>query len=347
MRMLSMIGMLAVLWMMIERASDPATWIWLANDPLAADHQGEAPLAADHQAEAKVAAHAKTDVSSKDTPPLPAEKKPAWTETIVPGPNDTDPAEVAAAAEEFQALTQRQAIAAEEMPAYWRLMRWSRSASFDELARRARHDVFFTHLWEQPDKYFGKLIELRLHLKRVLPHDAPENSAGVKTVYEAWGWTEDSKSFPYVLVFSELPPNMPIGAEIHEEATFVGYFFKQLPYQAYDVHRAAPVLIGRMRWREDPVRAILQHRGNDYFWPALGIGSLVLLAIIGSWVWTSTLGAKRVAGRGAKRSAIRHEPRGSYQDWLEEQRSDDIDQQSRAAEGSRDSTRFPKLDDET
>jgi hypothetical protein len=143
--------------------------------------------------------------------------------------------------------------------------------------------VLFTQLWEQPDQYRGERLQLRLHIKRALSHEAPANPADVKRVYEAWGWTEESRSFPYLVVFSELPPQMTLGPDIQEEAVFVGYFLKLMSYQAYDAPRAAPLLVGQLQRLEDPAHAMLQDHGGDYFWPTAIAGCLFVLAIVGSW----------------------------------------------------------------
>ena len=285
-RVMSLIFMLAVLWMLITRASDPDTWRWLANDP-----DGGKPKAQDPD-ESPVAANVPV-VEPKKTATPPQLSIP--TEEVVANPTDQDPDEQDAVKEEFQAIADKQPLAAEEMPSYWRFMKWTRAQTFDELKARARRDVLFTQLWEQPDKYRGQLVYLKMHLKRALRHDeAPANPLGLKDVFEAWGWTEDSKSYPYLVVFPERPPGLPLGPDIHEEATFVGYFLKEMSYEAFDVRRAAPLLIGRLRWRENPTRvALRQQRDPEGFWMVIGIGGVALMGLIGYWVYRFRYPRKR------------------------------------------------------
>ncbi len=266
MRALSMVGMLFVLWMLFERAADPHTWAWLGT------------LDEPRSANEFVSPGGKLPANSG--PPLVSQ------ETVIATPGADDPEEADAAREEYQALADRAPLDGVEMSAYWRQMRWSRGLTFAEMEQSARRDVLFTQLWEEPEKYRGQLIRLRLHVKRALTHEAPQNSAGVKRVYEAWGWTEESRSFPYLVVFSELPPQMPLGPDIHEEAVFVGYFLKQMSYQAYDNARAAPLLIGRLHWQPNPARIALEKsRGGGNFWPTALAGGVAVLAIVGSWIW--------------------------------------------------------------
>jgi hypothetical protein len=119
--------------------------------------------------------------------------------------------------------------------------------SLGDLKARAKKGIAFSQIWEDPQKYRGKLVHLKLHVRRVLRYDADENPLKVKEVYEAWGWTDDSKSYPYVFVFADAPPGLPVGTDVEAEVEFVGYFMKIMSYTAFDVNRGAPLLIGRAK----------------------------------------------------------------------------------------------------
>ncbi|HTI49711.1 MAG TPA: hypothetical protein VL475_02125, partial [Planctomycetaceae bacterium] len=192
-QLLSMLIFLVILGLIYARARDPQTWRWLADDRAAGPDL--------QQMEANANAPAADGPAAAD-------------DTVVPGPTDEDAEEMADATRQFAAISDKAPLDKSEMPAYWRLMKWARGQSFKDLAARARRDVLYTQLWERPHAYRGKLLKLRLHIKRVVEWDAPENVAGVKTVYEAWGWTDESKSYPYVVVFSELPQGMHVGADV-------------------------------------------------------------------------------------------------------------------------------------
>lgn len=169
-------------------------------------------------------------------------------EIVIAGPNDLDDEEVARSEELLGLATDGTPLKPKEMPAYWQLMRWSQTASSADLEQRALQDVPFTQLCEQPDKYRGKLISMRLHVRRVLKYDAPVNPLELQDVYEAWGWTDESRSFPYVVVFSQCPQGLPIGTEVQAEANFIGYFLKVMKVEgAKNNARGAPLLIGRMQ----------------------------------------------------------------------------------------------------
>lgn len=251
MRLASMVMALVVLWALYERLKLPETWQILVD--------GKSP---------------------QPTKTIPATE----TETLVSGPNDRDAAESAAIETLFDFVTDRAPLKSREMDAYWRLMDWSRTESFDELSSRASSDVPFTLLWELPEKHRGKLLNLQLHVRRVLEYDAPENPAGISKVYEAWGWTDESRSFPYVVVFTDRPSNLPIGTDIRAEINFVGYFLKIMSYTAFDHSRGAPLLAGRVRLTHAPVAAT-PTESNPWLIGLIIIGGV---SFIGWTVWNSS-----------------------------------------------------------
>jgi hypothetical protein len=298
-RLVSMIMMLVVLGLMYTRAKDPNTWRWLADDS-PAETTATAPRA--------VAANDPT--APGDSQNERAEPK---TETVVAGPTDQDPRELDEAGEQFLAVSDKAPMAPSEMPAYWRLMRWARAQTFAQLESRAARDPIYTRLWEQPEKHRGKLFRLRLHIKRVLEHPAPKNSAGVTTMYEAWGWTDESKSYPYVVLFSELPPGMKTGDDLHEEGVFCGYLLKTLSYVAFDKMLASPMLLGRMERVAKPGQRGGGKPGGEWTMTLAAGAALVLLVGAGAlarMLWRRP----RVVAAGAL-------PDMAIEDWLQQNES--------------------------
>jgi hypothetical protein len=216
-RLVSMIMALVVLGMLYYRFRDPATWSVITSE---------------------------NDVATTTNPPPLTTPEP---ETVIPGPNDQDDNELANIQAMFEFVTDRAPLKSREMDAYWRLMDWSRTQPFAEQEQRARQDVPFTQLWEQPERYRGQLVRLRMHVRRVLQYDAPGNPSGIAKVCEAWGWTDESRSYPYVVVFPEPAAGLPIGTDVRTEIVFVGYFLKVMTYTAFDNPRGAPLLVGRAR----------------------------------------------------------------------------------------------------
>ncbi|ADG69571.1 hypothetical protein Plim_3759 [Planctopirus limnophila DSM 3776] len=215
-RVFSLLLVLVILWVMYDTIRQPLRWRWLEKDNLPATAEVVGP----------------GDVEEK--------------EQVVPAPNDQDEAEVAEFHRLEELLKDKLELRPREMPLYWRLVAWANSQTFDELWTRSKK-VTFSQLWEQPDKFRTQPLRMRVHVRRVLEFDAPENPQGIKKVYEAWGITDDSQSYPYVIVFTQKPAGLPIGPEVWADIDFAGYFLKIMAYKTYDVKRGAPLLIGRIK----------------------------------------------------------------------------------------------------
>ncbi len=65
-------------------------------------------------------------------------------------------------------------------------------------------------------------------------------------LYDVWFYSDENRSFPYVVVVEDPPTGLVVGYELNLRASFDAYFFKLLKYQAGDTTRAAPMLVGRM-----------------------------------------------------------------------------------------------------
>lgn len=148
---------------------------------------------------------------------------------------------------EFQALVDKAPVQLRESGAYALLLERSRATPAAGLAASARKDVFYTHLWERPERYRGVPIHLEGTAKRVLTYEVNPSLAPKGRLYEAWVYSDENRAFPYVLIFEEPPPGLPIGPELFLRVSFDGYFMKLLRYQAGDNVRGAPMLVGRLR----------------------------------------------------------------------------------------------------
>ena len=258
-----------------------------------------------------------------DEPAAPTEsaaagdEKVQFVETLVTGPNDQQPFEQSQAEYQFQAITDKAPMAAEEMPSYWRLARWSMTESFDDLWERAHKDRYFTHLGQTPEKHRGELIAMNISLRRVVRHPAEtkQNAAGITQLYEATGVTDESRTGLYSILFYDLPLQLPVRPRIHEQVQFVGYFLKLFSYEdALGKTRWSPLLIGRLRLRENSANlALRRHASETRALPWL-IGGAVL-AFLGIVVWTRHyLAAGVVAVSGFEPASADHQ---AIENWLE------------------------------
>ena len=248
-RLVSMLMALVVIGFFYNRLKDPTIWRFITDDPL----QAQEP-----------------DIQKQI-----AEEQP---ETLVPGPNDLDDESADEMRHLLDFVVDRAPLKTREMHAYWKLIDWSRTQPIRELERRAKANIPFKDFWEQPNQYRGELIRLRLHVRRVLQYDAPVNPSNIKTVYEAWGWTDDSLSFPYVIVFPEAPTGLPIGQDVRTEVVFTGYFLKIMTYTAFDHPRGAPLLVGRVRLiQTNEGIAAPTPRFSNALLPIIGCGSILAI----------------------------------------------------------------------
>jgi hypothetical protein len=118
----------------------------------------------------------------------------------------------------------------------------------EQLSKSARHDLSYTHLYEEPGKYRGQLVHLVGRLRRLWRFDPPDLPAkeGVKNLYEGWIFGDAAYSKPYCVIASEISPGIPIADKIEDlPVRFDGYLFKCYRYHAGDRNREAPLLIGR------------------------------------------------------------------------------------------------------
>ena len=149
----------------------------------------------------------------------------------------------------FDRLLDKSPMAGRDNPAFKILLDRARNTPAADLARQARRDVMYTQLWERPDLYRGVPIHLEGTLRKTLGHEKmnPELVPKGRAI-ECWFFTRESNQLPYVVMVEDPPPGMVVGTELNERVVVDGYFFRLLGYTAGDHARAAPLLVGRIRW---------------------------------------------------------------------------------------------------
>lgn len=262
-RIVSLLFAVALLYVFYEKAKDPETWRRFTGEQV--DAPAEGPTRLDW---------AKLDAN------------------VASGPNDRDSDEKERGEALLELVRDKRPLRPQEMSAYWTLMNWSMAEPFRDLEKRARPEVPFAQIWEQPDRYRGELMRLRLHVTRVLEFESPpKEGEAPRRVYEAWGWASKSSTFPYVVVFPELPEGLPVGDKVTGELVFVGYFLKVMSYTPADASQAAPLrgaplLVGRARLAESP--AVIRKRAPavEFTPPVIIAIAAGVAAIIGLAVWS-------------------------------------------------------------
>jgi hypothetical protein len=189
---------------------------------------------------------------------------------------------VADRSEEFETVTDRTPMSFRDNAAYARLLDRARSKTPAELASESRRDIVLTHLWERPDRYRGVPVHLLGSALRVLRYESKLSKNG--WLYEAWIITPETSRVPYVCVFEDAPKGLPIGTDISERVVFNGYFLKIMKYDAADVARGAPVLIGRIGWVPHQAAAPAgEGMSTTLRLTLIGLGAMFFLSLV-RWI---------------------------------------------------------------
>jgi hypothetical protein len=196
-------------------------------------------------------------------PPVTAQAKP---EPVVPDRSV-----------EFETVTDRTPMSFRDSSAYALLLDRARGKDAAELAAASRRDVVLAHLWQTPELYRGIPMHLAGSAQRVLRYPSQLSQSG--WLHEAWIFTPEAPKVPYVCVFEDAPQGLPIGPSVSERVVFNGYFLKLMKYQAADVARGAPVLVGRIGWAPPAAASGVLERGT-LRWTLLALGVLFFISLV-------------------------------------------------------------------
>jgi hypothetical protein len=180
---------------------------------------------------------------------------------------------------EFETVKDRTPMSVRDDAAYARLLERARSKTPNELAGESRRDIVLTHLWERPEHYRGVPIHLAGSALRVIRTDSKLSKTG--WLYEASIVVPEARRMVYQCVFEDVPKGFPIGPNISERVVFNGYFLKIWKYEAGDVTRGAPLLIGRIGWEPgESVVADNQGMSSTLRWTLIGLGAMFFISLL-------------------------------------------------------------------
>jgi len=249
----------------------------------------------------------------------PVPKEPPLRAEANPPPVEPD------RAVEFETVTDRTPMTFRDNAAYAYLLEKARERTPEELAGESRRDVFLTHLWERPELYRGVPVHIQGAALRVVRFESQLSKTG--WLYEAWIVTPDARRYPYDCVFEEAPEGFPIGLEVSERVVFNGYFLKIMKYQAGDVARGAPVLIGKIGWAPRPVSEPAKESNQILRWSLVAI-ALMFLVSMGRWIFQLMHYLAVPRRRSTDRPPVTDDiPPEDLQAWVESQGADDDERQ--------------------
>ncbi len=161
----------------------------------------------------------------------------------------------------------------------------------------------YADLLNHPQNYRGKLLTLRGHIRRLEEMPLIDGERDLGIAYQAYLFTEDSRTHPYIIICRSVPPEMPRGGDVMEEVEVTGYFFKIYAYDAQDTARVAPLVIAqRLNW-------FPQEESKPLVSPLLGsvIAGAVLLILV-LILWRISIKDRQVREEQLRKMAEHHEP---------------------------------------
>jgi len=228
----------------------------------------------------------------------------------------------------FRDVRDRTPIVFRETAAYSELLRRTREDPPAELESRARRDILYTDLVNNPARFRGLPIRVQGTARLIHPLlDVPKPLSLKGKLYEAWVFTSDGRGYPMVLVFEDPPIGLPMGDDVEALVVFHGYFFKLLAYRAGDRPRFAPLLVGRLGY--EPHRASIDGSidpGSRNLWiaaPVAMLGAYALLRLI--LVWQRGLFPSARPRRFGDRPTDKISPE-DLDAWLRSEEQEDFDE---------------------
>jgi hypothetical protein len=195
-------------------------------------------------------------------------------------------------------------IRAKELPSYYATLDYAQKVEMQSLVPNAER-VPYTMLMAEPWVYRGKPVSIKGRLRRLVPITAGRNAFGLRQLYDAWVFTEDSGSNPIHVVCSAAPSGLQ-PAEVYRndppEVSLVGYFFKTQGYQSegdgstdVSLHTAPLVLAGSMNFTpvaKAETRDLASEMVPWLWWFAIGVAALTVMVLwnfaVSDWTFRQT-----------------------------------------------------------
>ena len=281
-RMLSMVALLGLVLVAIDRASQPSSWYWLTGPP--------GPTAG--------------SATQPGPDPDPDPTRPPTATALVR-------AAVAIPAEDLAAITDDTVFPrSKEAGPYHRILARARDLPNGYLESVAS-DTAFPLLLQRPEQFRGTVISVAGDLRRLMRFPIRENDEGITELYEALVFTADSGTTPYRIRLTRPPEGLPTGRMITPPVPVrvVGYFFKRDQYiveKDLRIHSAPMILAQRIERRTDGFGVTTRLGTSDtqrMNWAVTLLGVIaggVTLTLL--WTWRMRSGDRRFAREGLKRA---------------------------------------------
>jgi len=144
----------------------------------------------------------------------------------------------------------------------------------------------FPDIFKNSSRYKGRLVTLTGRVRKLMHYPAEKNDYGIKTLYEAWLFTDDSQQNPTVVICTEVPEilqnRLPAGTDVIDHVTVTGYLFKMYAYNAQDTTRVAPLILARQLEWSPP---ITDEKGSQVFLQLMAGAFAILIAGVAVVTW--------------------------------------------------------------
>jgi hypothetical protein len=227
----------------ISRLAEPATWTWIAR---MGERQAERARRPQHAAvDTRLPPKANDD--SVIIRPDRAAEVPAGGKHYFPGVD----------AKLLAEIEDNSALKPSEQPARLQLLGLLRRSDPRSLEEASLGEPAFIQLMKQTDAFRGQLVTIRGQVQGVYTVEAPKNDQGIRELHQLW-IAPGARDGAIVVDCLDLPKTFPQGANLHEQVTLTGFFFKRLAYyyEPEKQMRVAPyVLAEQIDWTPQPVAA--------------------------------------------------------------------------------------------
>lgn len=208
-------------------------------------------------------------------------------------------------------------IRRDEGDSFFRVLAHARDVPASDLQRAARKDVLYINLMAESERFRGEVVTVTGEMWRLREFAAAENSYGLRKLYEAWIFTDDSSTHPYRVVCTSLPKGMEPGQNLRTPVRVVGYFFKREGYESPGgLHVAPTILAKRLQWYSSPNAPPPMESLSTYL---LGIVGAVSLALV------ATLVAFTLSDQKAEREDLRRMQAARLEKMPDLQQADYVD----------------------
>ncbi len=154
---------------------------------------------------------------------------------------------------DFSCVEDDSVFQADESQAWYDLLSRLNSADSNRLRDKSMGPTSYEQLFDTPDVYRGRVVELSGTIRRAHFLKAPPNDFGVDGYWQCWLYAVQSSN-PVVVYCLDLPGDFPSGMKVQEQATLYGVFFKRWAYMSASGARLAPLVVAKgAEWQREIV----------------------------------------------------------------------------------------------